>query len=161
MYRNELQYILNKSPLLKRLNGKVCSKNQLPRKKPKSVRAYIVNTHTSCQPGEHWIAIMFKGKSTFYFDSFALPPEEKFMLPFMERNSTTWVMNTIRYQHKDTNVCGLYCIFALHHYLLGDISTNYVMNYRDLFENDRALVRWFNRHYGQLYTESKTRRKIL
>ena len=59
----ELQYLLDKSFILRSLNGVVCAKDQLPERKPDDVHAYIINTDDSDQPGEHWVAIYFKGNT--------------------------------------------------------------------------------------------------
>ena len=36
------------------VKGEVCAKDLLPEKKPLGMKAYIVNTDISTDPGEHW-----------------------------------------------------------------------------------------------------------
>ena len=52
------------------------------------MKAYIVNTDISTDPGEHWVAIYFRRDQDIYFDSYGRPPEEQYVLPFIQRNST-------------------------------------------------------------------------
>lgn len=41
-----------------------------PKASPKR-QYFIINTHTSGQPGEHWVAIVKNGKTYYIYDSFA------------------------------------------------------------------------------------------
>ncbi|KAL4231765.1 hypothetical protein ACF0H5_009341 [Mactra antiquata] len=59
-----IQYLLDHSPLLRPLRGRVCAKNELVSEN--GVRAYIVNTHKANQPGEYLVAIYFKGSTAVY-----------------------------------------------------------------------------------------------
>ena len=70
-------------------------RNLLPEKKPLDMKAYIVNTDISTDPGEHWVAIYFRRDQVIYFDSYGRPPEDHYVLPFIERNSTRWIHNTV------------------------------------------------------------------
>ena len=49
----ELIKVINNIPV----KGEVCAKDLLPEKKPLDMKAYIVNTDISTDPGEHWVAI--------------------------------------------------------------------------------------------------------
>ena len=76
------------------MKGEACAKNLLPEKKPLDMKAYIVNTDISTDPGEHWVAIYFRRDQAIYFNSYGRPPEEDYVLPFLEINSTIWIHNT-------------------------------------------------------------------
>ena len=52
----ELIKVINNIPV----KGEVCAKDLLPEKKPLDMKAYIVNTDISTDPGEHWVAIYFR-----------------------------------------------------------------------------------------------------
>ena len=52
----ELIKVINNIPV----NGEVCAKDLLPEKKPLDMKAYIVKTDISTDPGEHWLAIYFR-----------------------------------------------------------------------------------------------------
>ena len=89
MNTTNLQYLLDHGQWLNQLHGQVCSRDLLPQLKPSDVRAYIVNTDKSDQPGEHWIAIYFyNDKKAFYFDSYGIPPLHNDITTFLERNSS-------------------------------------------------------------------------
>ena len=68
----------------------------------------------STYPGEHWVAIYFRRDQVIYFDSYGRPPEEQYVLPFIERNSTRWVHNTKCLQSPWSKVCGMWCIYIIH-----------------------------------------------
>ena len=51
----ELIKVINIIPV----KGEVCAKDLLP-KKPLDMKANIVNTNISTDPGEHWVAIYFR-----------------------------------------------------------------------------------------------------
>ena len=86
----ELKKIINNIPV----KGEVCAKDLLPEKKPLDMKAYIVNTDISMDPGEPWVAIYFRRDQAIYFDSYGRPPEEDYVLQFLKRNSTRWIHNT-------------------------------------------------------------------
>ena len=50
------------------VKGEVCAKDQLPEKKSLETKAYTVNTDLSEDPGEHWVAVYFRGNRAIYFD---------------------------------------------------------------------------------------------
>ncbi|GIX79477.1 uncharacterized protein CDAR_38391 [Caerostris darwini] len=78
--------------------------------------AIIVNTHSSGQPGEHWLLMVFSKARRYldFFDSFGRHPDEfyphiaNFVSTFPE---VGW--NTFPFQSPETSVCGYYCIFYL------------------------------------------------
>lgn len=155
----QLQHILDKSLILKHLHAVVCPKNLLPSQKPSHVQAYIVNTHNANQPGEHWVAMFFKGNSAYYFDSYGQPPLEKNILPFIEKHCRHWTYNTNPLQGRSMPVCGVYCIFALHFLAKGcDLDTIIRLKFSqtESFKNDKEVLAWFQRNYGHLYAEAKT-----
>ena len=106
----ELIKVINNIPV----KGEVCAKNLLPEKKPLDMKAYIVNTDISTDPGEHWVAIYFRRDQVIYFDSYGRPPEEQYVLPFIERNSLRWIHNKECLQSPRSKVCGIWCIYIIH-----------------------------------------------
>lgn len=162
----ELQHILDKSAILAPLQTLVCPKDHLPKRKPSDVKAYIVNTHDSDQPGEHWVAIFFKENRAIYFDSYGLPPLEDHIQPFLQKNTRCYSINTMRVQSDKTPMCGVYCIFALDMLVRGcDLDMVLNMRFRPEYEqyanNDKAVARWFKQHYGRLYNEARRVPKTL
>lgn len=79
---------------------------------PNDVGLCIVNTDTSCQPGEHWIAIYISSdrKHGEYFDSFGRPPDERFQR-HLNKNCSNWTHNSKQLQSIASPFCGYYCIF--------------------------------------------------
>ena len=104
----ESQGILDKSVHLKHLNGIVCARDMLPKKRPWRVQAYIVNTHRSDQPGEHWVAIFFRENWAYYFDSYGQPPPDADILQFIEQNTRSYTYNKRCLQSVEMPVCGMY-----------------------------------------------------
>ena len=105
---DELRDILN-WPLMKSLQRQVCAKDELPvGKKPSQAKAFIVNTDLARDPGQHWVALYFKGNKSIYFDSYGLPPLKDHILPFIQKNSLGWIENTQMLQDVTSEVCGLY-----------------------------------------------------
>ena len=73
------------------VKGEFCAKDQLPEKKSSEIKAYIVNTDLSEDPGEHWVTVYFRGNRAIYFDSYGMSPDQDYILPFIKRNSTGWI----------------------------------------------------------------------
>ena len=69
----ELIKVINNIPV----KGEVFVKDLLPEKKQLDMKAYIVNTDISTDPGEHWVAIYFRRDQVIYFHSYGRPPEKQ------------------------------------------------------------------------------------
>ena len=67
----ELIKVTNNIPV----KGEGCVEDLLPEKKTLDMKAYILKTDISTDPGEHRVAI-FKRDQAIYFDSYGRPPEE-------------------------------------------------------------------------------------
>ena len=113
----QIKHLLKKDPFAKTIFKKVCAKNQLLRVDYPS--AYVINSHPSFKPGEHWIAMYFDkhGKGE-YFDSYDLRPSMNGFTAFMERNSNGWMYNNKTVQSLISTTCGhyvciLFCIVAV------------------------------------------------
>jgi hypothetical protein len=76
--------------------------------------AYVINTHKSDQPGEHWLALYYdsNGFCTF-FDSFARSPQEFGLENFIDRTSSGWTYSQTRVQDFLTSTCGHYCVYFI------------------------------------------------
>ena len=81
----QIEYYLKKDPLPRRIFKKACPKGQLQTVEYPS--AYVVNSHTSTKPGEHWLAIFFgkQGQGEF-FDSYGLHPDFNGFTDLMNQN---------------------------------------------------------------------------
>ena len=77
----------------------------------------IVNTDPHKERGSHWLAIHLQPKShsSFYFDSYGLPPFIPSIESFLHRNSIVHNYNTVQLQETTSTVCGKNCcLFALY-----------------------------------------------
>ena len=77
----------------------------------------IVNTDPHTESGSHWLAIYLQSRSnsSFYFDSYGLPPFIPSIQSFIHRNNIVQNYNTIPLQGPTSTVCGMYCcLFALY-----------------------------------------------
>ena len=78
----QLSRILNNMPV----KGEVCAKDLLPDRKPLHTKAYIVNTDLSDDPGEQGVALYFRDNRVVYFDSYGMPQDKEYILPFIKKN---------------------------------------------------------------------------
>ena len=73
---------------------------------------FIINTHKSDMPGEHWVSIAVdKYGNGEYFDSFGLPPLHAEIIQFLdEKCYNRWRFNPIALQSSTSTTCGHYCV---------------------------------------------------
>lgn len=143
------------------VNGDVCAKDLLPEKKPLDVKAYIINTDNSDEPGEHWVALYFRGNQAIFFDSYGMSPEEDYILPFIKRNSRSWIQNTEPLQSPWSKNCGRWCIYIIHQLEKGldlkkAIHGELYGTGEDLYQNDRDIDRWFCANYAKVIDAQST-----
>ena len=135
----QIEHLLKKDPFTKTIFKKACAKNQLLRVDYPS--AYVINSHPSSKPGEHWIAVYFDkhGKGE-YFDSYGLHPSMNGFIAFMERNSNGWIYNNKTVQSLFSTTCSHYCVYFILYrcrgYSMHDIVSRFSSN---LTENDRNI----------------------
>lgn len=147
----QLTRLMNKIPV----RGEVLAKDLLPEKKPPDARAYIVNTDYSHGPGEHWVAIYFrKNNNAIYFDSYGMPPDPEYVLPFIQRNSRHWIANEEVLQSPWSTTCGMWCIYIIHQLNKGlDLKDAIHQELRgtgeDIYQNDRDIEMWFSLNYAR------------
>ena len=87
----------------------------LPETKPNM--SFIVNTETSMESGEHWVAVFITDDNFYFFDSFGRSIEQ-FEDPFkgyMHEASRYFnvLTSSQNLQHIFSDVCGLWCIYYL------------------------------------------------
>ena len=157
----ELIKVINNIPV----KGEVCAKDLLPEKKPLDMKAYIVNTDISTDPGEHWVAIYFRRDQVIHFDSYGRPPEEQYVLPFIERNSSRWIHNKECLQSPWSKVCGIWCIYIIHQLNKGlDLNTAIHQELYgtgdDLYQNDRDIEMWFIYNYASVILSKNGMRRM-
>ena len=69
----QIEHLFQKGSKKKSIFKNPCALDQL--KKPTFPSAYVINSESSSEPGEHWIAVYFdKHGRGEYFDSYGLSP---------------------------------------------------------------------------------------
>lgn len=102
----------------------------------------ICNLSKSTSLGTHWIAIFMpeEGECLEYFDSYGIPPNNKYLLSFLEKNNQSYCYNKGQIQNFGSDECGEYCIFFLLLRFSG-IEFNTIINIfsNDLEQNDNFI----------------------
>ena len=105
----------------------------------------IVNTHPGYKPGEHWVAIFVnKNKHAEYFDSFAKPPVNEFIVKFIERHTKSSCYNIVRVQNEFSEKCGQFAIGFLKAKFSGFTSDQFLslFNQDNLSYNDELIEKF-------------------
>ena len=137
----QIERLLKRDAASRYLFRKVCALDEL---EPASFpSAYVINSQTSDQPGEHWVAVYFDrhGRGE-YFDSYGLPPEILGLEPYMNQNASRgWIYNRKTLQGMFSTTCGHYCVYYLLfrcrgvplHAIVSPFTAN-------LYDNDRRVT---------------------
>ena len=109
----QLHKILTVDKFVQPLFRGVYARDELPRS-GLYPSCLVVNTHSSSEPGEHWLAIYYDMNGICeFFDSFGLPPAAYRLGSYLKRTSTRVKWNHKCYQPLDSNACGYYCFLYL------------------------------------------------
>lgn len=127
------------------------SKDQL-KNKIRNNQCYVINIGNSVdsegfsQPGTHWVACGKKNNSSWYFDSFGLPPPieiRKFLTGSIYCEST-------QYQANKSDDCGIFalCACVLFCYCddpdmkdcFSELKSMFDPDYKDLYKNDQSAL---------------------
>lgn len=113
---------------------------------------FIVNTHPSHMPGEHWLALTLEkdGKATF-FDSYGLPPDfdhfPKTILQFLKERSQGIKYHNMQLQHHLSAVCGHHCVYYLSHRACGLSFEQMLSLYdQDVIKNDLMVYDYVKKY---------------
>lgn len=99
--------------------------------------AFVVNLSSKKERGSHWIGIYIDKFGTgYYFDSFALPVNNRFISCFLKMHTKNVIINKTQIQHVSSNKCGKYCCMFIisklfeekHRFLLNRFSKNLKLN---------------------------------
>lgn len=106
---------------------------------------FVINTHTSQLPGEHWVAIYInKNHVGCFYDSFGNKPDHyrfpTMIKDFLNLNTTSVQYSVRRVQDFSSDTCGQHCVFFRYHMAKG-LDYEYVMSlYTDDFiKNDKRV----------------------
>ena len=87
--------------------------DKLPAFPEKLPAKLIINTGASSTEGEHWVALLLKPKSCFYFDSFGIPILNHEIHKFLKKKYKKVTFSTLCVQDYRSNKCGEFCIIFL------------------------------------------------
>ena len=87
--------------------------DQLPALPKKLPAKLIINTGASSTEGEHWVALLLKPKSCFYFDSFGIPIINHEIHKFLQKKYKKVTFSALCIQDFRSNKCGEFCIIFL------------------------------------------------
>ncbi len=144
MNTSQLRCIVSCDPVLRDGVLGVFAADQLPISIPTYPCGFIVNTDSSSQPGQHWLAVFIRDNIVECFDSYGQPPGayNPLFSRWIQRHARTVRVNPTRLQSDTSNVCGLYCVYFLRHRLLGHSMTHIIQRFSDanLEANDRYIL---------------------
>lgn len=110
-----------------------------------SYPALFVNLSKKSEIGSHWIAIYIDQNSNcYYFDSFAFPPKNRFIIAFMKKNSKRIFYNRKQLQHVASTNCGkycsLFCVSVMKHHTIEQFIQRFSKN---LYVNEIVVEQMF------------------
>lgn len=75
--------------------------------------SFILNTHSSNLPGQHWIAVRIAINEAWIFDPLAFPPDTYLCNHLMKQCNNIHVTH-IPTQPRNTQTCGQHCVYFLY-----------------------------------------------
>ena len=142
MYTEELVKLLLRNPYSRKVFCGVIPIDKLPMKKITRECAFIVNTHESHLPGEHWFAIYVPKQGPIeYFDSYGIPPYHRIIHNFLRINKRNFIHNKYQIQSNTSVNCGKFSLFYIYFRARGYTMKQYIkfFNKDTLKYNDKFL----------------------
>lgn len=108
-------------------------------------KAVVINTDPHDRPGAHWVCVYLNTPVIEYFDSYGLPPAHRDIQDFIRRHGDRWMYNMHCYQALDTDVCGQYCVYYLHHrHRSGKTVRDWILPWKGTpLQRDHYVGQWF------------------
>ena len=114
MYSGQLIDLLNKDQHSRKIFCGVKALDQVPRHRVRRPCAFVVNTHTSDQSGEHWFGEFVPRRWPIeYFDTYARRPGEKQIFNFFQNIGKNFVHNHKRIQSDKSKNCGPFTLLYI------------------------------------------------
>lgn len=146
---NEIRTLINKKiKYAEKYFGGVYASDMLPKVEFSLLRAFIVNTQTSSEPGEHWVAMYIDAKRTGeFFDSYGLPPVTQKHRDFLDLHCKRWSYNKVPLQSLESSLCGHYCCLYVAAKVNGTSLKDLVktLKKKDRYNNDGNVIMLFSR----------------
>ncbi len=109
---------------------------------PKSIgkRSIVINFDKYGNPGTHWVCVYGNNpKWVYYFDSFGMDPP-KSIYTFLKSGGRKVLMNDLQIQHKDSNMCGYYCLDVIDRLDKGESFIDIIYDYEhNPAENEQKI----------------------
>jgi len=124
MNTEQIERLLKKDPYARKIFRKVCARDEM---RTVNVRpsAYIINSHPSTKPGEHWIAMFFTD--------------------VLKRNSKSWSFNKKTLQSLFSKTCGHFCVYYILFRCRGKSMSSLTSHFTaNLTDNDRRITTFIN-----------------
>ena len=115
MNTTQLIDFLKRDKFAKKVFCGVIPIDKLPISKVKRPCSYIINTHESQKPGEHWYALYIPRRGYIeYFDSYGIKPINHQIYSFFHANGSKYIYNKIKLQGVKSTNCGLFSAFFIY-----------------------------------------------
>ena len=104
--------------------------------------AFIINTDSKNEPGEHWEAIILKEKEEGeYFDSFGLPPLHPAIQSYVRNNcSNGFKYNSTCLQSPQSSSCGMYAADFIRSRWNGDSMERFLAYFSSNLEKNDQII---------------------
>ena len=124
--------------------------DKIPQKRVRRPCSFVVNTHKSDQPGEHWFGIFVPRRGKIdYFDSYGRPPEHLEVFNFIRLNGQKFKYNSKRIQSDQSENCGQFTLFFIYFRSKGYTMDQYLNLFsdQDYLFNDKIIERLYNKMF--------------
>lgn len=109
--------------------------------------ALIVNSKDSSHPGQHWLAILSRDRTVYFFCSYGMGIEfyGKYFEEFAKDKLV--IQNNVALQSPNSVVCGKYALYFISKLIKGkNLSSIYCGFSKDCRKNDAIVEKFVNRH---------------
>jgi len=120
----------------KNISIECVAKDQLQQIKPlKNNQSVVINLDDidSNNGGTHWVCLLYKKKTMFYYDPFGITDIAPDILDYIKRHKGDCYTSSEQNQHIESNKCGWFCL-AIINSCIGDRKMSY-QDYMDMLYN--------------------------
>ena len=124
--------------------------DKIPPKPDSGVFSVILNTDPEAEPGDHWIALVYKAPYFYFCDSYGRPLRDStFSSAFSTTvksfiGKTAHKSNTKFLQQLTSNACGDYCVYFIEELAKTSFARTMRVFSTNLKSNDRFVEKYVN-----------------
>ena len=149
MNTSQINTLMRSDPVTKQFYGGAFPCDKIP--KPLKPSCYIVNTDTSKNSGEHWVALFvntLNSSKSCYFDSYGRPPNTH-IAKYLDEHCPHYQQSTCRIQGVLASTCAFYCIHFCMMVCRGRSLNSIVhsFDHDDNVTNDVVITHFINKIY--------------